>query len=94
MTTMHKSRLTPEQVDFYHENGYLLFDKPVFPQEKFDRLKELYEENLAQRGEEGLYNLHVHDPRFLEFILSDEMLDLVEPVMGPNIGHLDQRRHL
>ena len=37
----HTSRLTPEQVDFYHENGYLLFDEPVFPQEKFDRLKEL-----------------------------------------------------
>ena len=57
------------------------------PQAKFDRLKELYEENLDQRrAVSGLFNLHIVDPRFLEFVLSDEMLDLVEPVMGPNIG--------
>jgi chlorinating enzyme len=86
MPATQTGRLTSEQVEFYHENGYLLFKEPVFPQEKFDRLKALYEEILAQRGENGLFNLHIVDPRFLEFVLADEMLDLVEPVMGPNIG--------
>ena len=31
--------LTNEQVEFFGREGYLLFDKPVFPQPKFDALK-------------------------------------------------------
>ena len=47
MTTAHKGRLTPEQVKAYHEDGYVLFKEPVFPQAKFDRLRE------TLRGEPG-----------------------------------------
>ena len=31
-------RLTAEQLNFYREQGYLLYDQPVFSQEKFDAL--------------------------------------------------------
>ena len=30
--------------------------------------------------------IHTRDPRLLEFLLSEEVLDLIEPVVGPNIG--------
>jgi len=29
---------------------------------------------------------HFRDPRLLEFLLSDEALDIVQPIIGPNIG--------
>jgi len=32
-------RLTPQQQQFFKDEGYLLYDQPVFPQAKFDALK-------------------------------------------------------
>jgi ectoine hydroxylase-related dioxygenase (phytanoyl-CoA dioxygenase family) len=79
-------RLTPEEVDLYRRDGYLLYRKPVFSGARFARLKAIFEENLDRYGEEGLDMMHVRDPRLLEFLLADEVLDLVEPLVGPDIG--------
>lgn len=79
-------RLNPEEVAHYHREGYVLHRRPVFSDDKFARLKAIFEENLAQYGEDGLDMIHVREPRLLEFLLADEILDLVEPVVGPNIG--------
>lgn len=79
-------RLTPEQVTNYHREGYVLPEEPVFSTEDFGRLKAVFEENLAEYGEDNLDMIHVREPRLLEFLLSDAVLDLVEPVVGPNIG--------
>ncbi|CCW34942.1 protein involved in biosynthesis of mitomycin antibiotics/polyketide fumonisin [Chthonomonas calidirosea] len=79
-------RLTPEQVAQYQRDGYVLFHQPLFSQEKFARLKAIFEENLERYGPDNLDVIHFRDPRLLEFLLSDEVLDLVEPVVGPNIG--------
>ena len=81
-----QARLSAEQVAQYERDGYVLFPQPVFPQDKFDRLKAVFEEDLAQYGEADLDVMHVRDARLLEFLLSEEVLDLVEPVVGPNIG--------
>lgn len=79
-------RLTADQAAQYERDGYVIFREPVFPADAFARLKAIFEEDLAQYGEPGLDMIHVRDPRLREFLLSKPVLDLVEPVVGPNIG--------
>ena len=81
-----KTRLSEAQVKRYQQDGYTLFNEPVFAPEKFARLQRIFEENLARYGAGDLDMMHVRDPRLLEFLLSDEILDLVEPLVGPDIG--------
>lgn len=83
---VNKQRLDAESVSQYERDGYTLFKQQVFEPAKFGRLKEIFEEDLAAYGENGLDVIHFRDARLLEFLLSDEVLDLVEPVVGPNIG--------
>ena len=85
-TTTPPSRLTSEQIAQYNAQGYTLFHQPVFSADDFARLKTIFEENLAQYGEENLDTMHFRDARLLEFLLHSAVLDLVEPVVGPNIG--------
>lgn len=84
--TLTRGRLTGEQVAQYDKEGYTLFHQPVFAPDKFARLKAIFEEDLARYGEDDLDTMHFRDARLLEFLLSDEVLDLVEPLVGPNIG--------
>jgi len=84
--TARRTRLTPEQVVQYQRDGYVQFHRPVFPAETFTRLKAIFEENLQRFTERELDMIHTRDDRLLEFLLADEVLDLVEPVVGPNIG--------
>ncbi len=85
-TTATKGRLSEPQVAQYERDGYTLFHQPVFAPDKFARLQAIFEENLVQYGDENLDTMHFREARLLEFLLSDEVLDLVEPVVGPNIG--------
>ncbi len=77
-------RLTPAEVARYDRDGYVEFEQPVFPQADFERLRAIFEEHLASG--ENLDCPHFRDDRLLEFLLSDPILDLVEPVVGPDIG--------
>ena len=87
MTTAHTPpQLTPDQIAQYGRDGYTLSHKPVFDEGKFARLKAIFEEDALAFPEEDLNMVHLHDARLLEFLLSDEILDLIEPVVGPNIG--------
>lgn len=78
--------LTPEQITQYDQDGYTLFQSPVFSPDKFARLKDIFEEDLVRYAEAELDMVHTRDPRLLEFLLADEILDLVEPLVGANIG--------
>jgi len=78
-------RLTPTQIEQYQRDGYVIFREPVFAPGKFARLKDIFEEDLERYGEAGLDTIHFRDARLLEFLLSDEVLDLVEPLVGPDI---------
>lgn len=85
--------ITADRVETYRRDGYLLPGRAVFAPDRFARLTELFEEHLAraqaagERGDSGGLDMpHVHDARLLEFLLADEILDLVEPLIGPDIG--------
>ena len=79
-------RLTPQEVASYNEKGYVLPKDNVFSDQDFHRLKAIFEEDLEQYGADNLDVIHFRDARLLEFLLSDQVLDLVEPLIGPDIG--------
>jgi hypothetical protein len=83
-------RLSGLQVEQYRQEGYLVVGDPVFPQPKFDRLKAHFEGKLAQLPEgarpENMDVPHCADPALFEWLFSDEVLDLVEPLLGPDIA--------
>jgi ectoine hydroxylase-related dioxygenase (phytanoyl-CoA dioxygenase family) len=73
----------------YQTDGYLLPGRALFEDADFRRLKAIFEEHLAgaSRGDSGELDMpHTRDPRLLEFLLSQEILDVVEPLIGPDIG--------
>jgi len=81
-----QSRLSDPQIAEFAQNGYTLFKQPVFEAAKFQDLKAIFEDDLAQFGDANLDTMHFRDARLLPFLMSDEILDLVEPLIGPNIG--------
>ena len=87
--TVLQTPITASDVAYYHENGYLLYHHQLFPAERLARLTEIFEEHLADKGEklsDELDTPHFRDPRLLDFLLDERVLDLVEPFIGPNIG--------
>jgi ectoine hydroxylase-related dioxygenase (phytanoyl-CoA dioxygenase family) len=83
------SRLSQDAADFYQKNGYYLFHEPVFSKEKFCALSDIFEDLLIKNPDkrpDTLDTPHFDEPRLLDFLLADEVLDLVEPLIGPDIG--------
>jgi ectoine hydroxylase-related dioxygenase (phytanoyl-CoA dioxygenase family) len=81
--------LNKQEVEYYQKNGYFLYKKQLFSADKMSNLQTIFEEQLAQKGSklsDELDTPHFRDERLLEYLLSDEVLDLVEPIIGPNIG--------
>ncbi|MZQ85401.1 phytanoyl-CoA dioxygenase family protein [Paenibacillus sp. 5J-6] len=86
---MGNLKLNEEEIQFYKAQGYSLYRKPLFSAEKQAELTAIFEEQLALKGSklsDELDTPHFRDERLLEFLLSDDVLDLVEPIIGPNIG--------
>ena len=81
--------LSEQDVEFFRANGYFLYKKQLFSPEILQRLEDIFEEHLAEKGDklsDELDTPHFRDRRLLEFLLSDEVLDLVEPLVGPDIA--------
>ena len=89
-TTLAEPRLSPKQVEAYRTDGYLIYDQPVLPQAKFDGLKACFEKILSDlpAGErpEAMDVPHFMHPELFEWALDDAVLDLVEPILGPNLS--------
>lgn len=86
--TTHRPRLDPAEVEHFHEHGYVLFHRPVFPPAELGELYELMQEQLDAKGEklsDELDTPHFREPRLLDYLLSDGVLDIVEPILGPDI---------
>ena len=81
--------LSDSDLEFYRTQGYLLPKKQLFSHEKQARLTEIFEEHLSNvkgRASDELDTPHFRDSRLLDFLLSPEVLDVVEDIIGPNIG--------
>jgi ectoine hydroxylase-related dioxygenase (phytanoyl-CoA dioxygenase family) len=81
--------LTTQDVDFFRANGYVLHHEQLFSAERFAKLGSIFAEHLADKGDklsDELDTPHFRDERLLEFLLADEVLDLVEPLIGPDIA--------
>lgn len=80
---------TEIDVDRFRADGYLLPGRQLFAPEKLDALEAIFTEHLADKGSklsDELDTPHFRDPRLLDFLLSDEVLDTVEPLVGPDIA--------
>jgi ectoine hydroxylase-related dioxygenase (phytanoyl-CoA dioxygenase family) len=78
-----------ENVEFFRENGYLLPQQQLFSPHRLAKLQDIFEEHLAEKGDklsDELDTPHFCDQRLLEFLLSDEVLDVVEPLLGTDIA--------
>lgn len=89
METKNRQALSTEQIKHYEEKGYLLTGKTLFSPDKFQSLYRIFEELLTTRGNSQGNELdvpHFSDERLFEFLLADEVLDIVQCLIGPNIG--------
>lgn len=86
------SRLSRDQVEHYRREGYLIYEEPVFAAEKFGALKAEFEKKLIRWTEvsdltpEHMDVPHFTDPGLFQWLFADELLDLIEPLIGRDIA--------
>ena len=89
-STKTDPRLTSTQVEDYRREGYLSYHQQVFTPEKQRGLSAHFEylvNNLhAGMRPEQMDVPHFADPKLFEWLLDDQVLDLVEPLIGPDIA--------
>ena len=81
--------LTGSDVEFFRANGYLLPHQQMFSPDQLERLEAIFNEHLADKGSklsDELDTPHFRDKRLLDFLLSDEVLDTIEPLIGHDIA--------
>ncbi|MGI8699659.1 MAG: phytanoyl-CoA dioxygenase family protein [Nocardioidaceae bacterium] len=89
MLDQKSPKLDDKAVEFFRANGYLLPGVQMFSPDTLARLEAIFNEHLADKGDklsDELDTPHYRDARLLDFLLSDEVLDTVEPLIGPNIA--------
>lgn len=83
--------LSPAEVARFRRDGYLLPARPVLPADDFADLAACFERLLADwvaRGgrPEHMDVPHFHHPELFRWLLHPAVLDLVEPLIGPDIA--------
>jgi len=85
-----KPRLSTQEVETYRSEGYFIYPHEVLPEDKFAGLKSHFEKMLAELAEgsrpEGMDVPHFVHPALFEWLFAEEILDLVEPILGPDIA--------
>lgn len=83
-------RLNGQQVAQFQDQGFLIVDEPIFAPDKFQRLVDHFETKLAAlppgARPEAMDVPHFTDSALFEWLLADEVLDIVEPLLGPDIA--------
>jgi len=89
ITLQTPSRLAANEIEQYRREGYCLPAGKVFSDEKFQRLLAHFEKKLAawpkDQRPEAMDTPHFSDPLLNEWALAPEVVDLVEPLLGPDI---------
>lgn len=86
--TVGRRILDQAQVAGFRDGGYAVCHWQVFAPARLAALQALAAEHLgaaASPESRRLDTPHFHDERLLDFLLGDEVLDLVEPLTGPDI---------
>jgi ectoine hydroxylase-related dioxygenase (phytanoyl-CoA dioxygenase family) len=80
--------LDEKDVERFRRDGHLILDRQLFSTDKLARLQGIFTEHLSAKGaklSDELDTPHWEDSRLLEFLLAPEVLDVVEPIIGPDI---------
>jgi chlorinating enzyme len=82
-------RLNDQQVADFQREGYLKYEQPVLEDAHFAALRDHFEVKLREheaRGErpEAMDKPHFNDTKLFDWVLSKPILDLVEPLLGPD----------
>jgi hypothetical protein len=87
---MRTQRLSEQQLSGFRQDGYVRFLDPVFPPKEFEDLRLHFEEKLrrlpADVRPENMDVPHFTDLGLFRWLLADDVLDLVEPILGPDIA--------
>jgi ectoine hydroxylase-related dioxygenase (phytanoyl-CoA dioxygenase family) len=84
--------LAAADLETYQRLGYALPTRPVYPAADFERLRALFARLLPRwvddhgQRPESMDKPHFLFPELFEFLLHDAVLDLVEPLIGPDFG--------
>ncbi len=81
--------LSPSDVQFYHDHGYVLPRKKLFTQTMQAELTVIFEELWEKHGRKMNREddvPHFRDERLFKFLFHHSVLDLVQTIIGPNIG--------
>src|SRR5262249_17912045 len=85
-----RPRLSTDEVARFREQGYLIYGHDVLAPAKFQSLKRHFEDMLGNLPEgvrpEEMDVPHFTDPALFEWLFDDDVLDLVEPILGPDIA--------
>lgn len=84
------ARLSAESVQKYNEQGYLIVPEAVLEPEKFKSLSAYFEKILSEvepgARPEALDVPHFIYPELFQWVFDPAVLDLVEPILGPDIA--------
>ena len=82
--------ISPAEAEQFRRDGYLICHRQLFSETKFRRLQETFERILAsapvEKKPEDLDVPHYAYTELFEWLLADEVLDVVEPILGPDIA--------
>jgi hypothetical protein len=82
--------LSAQHLHEYRTAGFTIVRDPIFAPPKFERLKQHFEGMLASldhgQRPEAMDVPHFTDPSLFEWLFSDEVLDRVEQIIGPDIA--------
>ena len=90
MSIPKKPRLSTEQLEYFNREGFLLYRDNVLASDRFAGLRNHFEQLLAalpsDKRPESMDVPHFIDPALFEWLFDDNVLDLIEPILGPDIA--------
>jgi hypothetical protein len=87
---VEKAALSDEEIARYRREGYLVLRRPVLAEDEFGALRGHFDRRLealpAGQRPEAMDAPHFSDPALFRWLLAPAVLDLVEPLLGPDLA--------